>query len=92
MPIGQQPLVAGVRSAPRCLVRAGFRRPSEDGGLEELEESLPKRRSSSATLASSAAIAWAWTALTARNSAMIAAWTATMASRSTTSGEIVASE
>jgi hypothetical protein len=62
MGTGRAGLLARVRrpsacSAPRCLVRAGFRRPSEDGGLEELEESLPRRRSSSATRASSAAIA-----------------------------------
>jgi hypothetical protein len=36
-------------SAARRLARAGLRSPSEEGGLEELEESLASRRSSSAT-------------------------------------------
>jgi hypothetical protein len=71
--------------------RAGLRSPSEDGGLEELEESLPSRRSSSTTRACSAAITWACSALTARSSTMTAAWTATVASSSGSGGAITAS-
>ena len=50
----------------------GFRNPSEDGGLEELEESLPSRRSNSTTRVCSAAIRRACSALTARSSAITA--------------------
>ena len=68
---------------------AGLRRPSCDGGLEELDESWPRRRSSSATRVCSAALAawssatWACSAaLAAWSSAMPVAWTAMIASRS----------
>jgi hypothetical protein len=44
-----------------------LRSPSEDGGLEELEESLPSRRSSSATRACSVAIRRACSALATRH-------------------------
>jgi hypothetical protein len=70
------------RSSARRPVREGLPSPSVDGGLEELVESLPSRRSSSATRAWSAAMAWACAALAARNWAITAAWTATVASRS----------
>jgi hypothetical protein len=77
------------RSAARRSTRLSLRNPSEEGGLDELEASLPSRHSSSATRACSAAIRRACSALTAaraalaaRNSTMTAAWTATVASGS----------
>jgi hypothetical protein len=79
------------RSAARRSARAGLRSPSEEGGLEELEESWPSRRSSSATRACSVAIRRACSALAPRSSAMTAAWTATVASRSGSGERIAAS-
>ena len=78
-------------SLARRSAREGLRSPSEEGGLEELEESLPSRRSSSATRACSVAIRRSCSALTARSSTMTAACTATVASRSGSGEEIVAS-
>jgi hypothetical protein len=72
------------RGMPACFssTREGLPSPSEDGGLEELEESLSSRRSSSATRTWSAALAATRLAFAARNSTMTAAWTVTVASRS----------
>jgi hypothetical protein len=56
--------------------------PSDDGGRDELEESLPRRRSSSATRAASAALAAASLALAWCSWSITIAWTATVASRS----------
>jgi hypothetical protein len=78
-------------SASRRSARAGLRSPSEDGGFEELEESLPSRRSSSPTRASSAPLAATSLALAARNSTMTAAWTAMIASRSGSVDSVTAS-
>jgi hypothetical protein len=52
--------------------RVALARPSEDGGLEEFEESFPSRRSSSATRACKVAIRRACSALAARSSTMTA--------------------
>jgi hypothetical protein len=60
----------------------GLAQPVRDGGLEESEESLPSRRSSSTTRACSVSTRRACSALTARSSAITAACTATVASRS----------
>jgi hypothetical protein len=60
----------------------GLPSPSDDGGLQELEESLPRRRSSSATRAASAALAATRLALAWRSWSITIAWTATVASRS----------
>jgi hypothetical protein len=59
--------------------------------LEEFEESLPSRRSSSATRACKVAIRRACSALAARSSTMTAAWTATVASSSGSGEQIAAS-
>jgi hypothetical protein len=94
--------------APGCLPAArpprrspgagGLPSPSDDGGRDELEESPPRRRSSSATRACSAwltacnSTTWAISvALVARSSAMSAAWTATIAPRSRSCGGSMAS-
>ncbi len=69
----------------------GLPSPSDDGGLEELEESLPRRRSSSATRACNAALAATNLALAWRNWSITIAWTATVASRSRSGEEIAAS-
>jgi hypothetical protein len=69
-------------SSARRSARAGLPSPSEDGGLDEFEESLPRRRSNSATCACSVAIRRACSALAARSSAITAACTATVASGS----------
>lgn len=74
-----------------ALVRADLPRLSEDGGLEELEESLPNRRFSSATRACSVAIRRTCSALATRSSMMTAAWTATVACTSRSREEIAAS-
>jgi hypothetical protein len=87
-------LLAGARPPPprRCCRGAGgLPSPSDDGGLEELEESLPRRRSSSATRAASAALASTSLALASRNWLITIAWTATVASRSRSGEEITAS-
>jgi hypothetical protein len=81
----------GARPPPRrCCRRAGgLPSPSHDGGREALEESLPRRRSSSATRALRLAIRLACSALAAtslalawRNCSITIACTATVASRS----------
>jgi hypothetical protein len=82
------------RAAPSSSwrpARARLRTPSEDGGLEELEESFPRRPSSSATRACSVAIRRACSVLAARSSAMTAACTAMVASRSPSGEEITTS-
>jgi hypothetical protein len=79
------------RSATRRSAHAGPPSPSDDGGLEELEEFLPRRRSSSATRASRAALAVTSLALATRSSAITVAWTATVASRSASGEGIAAS-
>jgi len=90
----------GARPPPRRSRRAagGLPSPSCDGGRDELEESLPRRRSNSATRASSVAIRRACSALAAtrlalawRNWSITIAWTATVASRSPVGEEIQAS-
>jgi transposase len=86
MRAGSARLLAGPaplgRSSARRSTRAGLPSPSEDGGLEEFDESLPSRRSSSASRACSVTIRRACSALAARSSAITAAWTATVASSS----------
>lgn len=72
--------------------RVALARPSEDGGLEEFEESFPSRRSSSATRACKVAIRRACSAVAARSSTMTAAWTATVASSSGSEEGITASK
>jgi hypothetical protein len=79
------------RPAPRRAAREGLPSPSEDGGLDEFEESLPSRRSSSTTRALSVSSRRACSALAARSSAMTAACTATVASRSRSGEGIAAS-
>jgi hypothetical protein len=82
---------SSARSSARRSTREGLRSPSEDGGMEEFEESLPSRRSSSATRARNVAIRRVCSALTARSSTMTAACTPTVASRSGSGEEITAS-
>jgi hypothetical protein len=74
-----------------CRGAGGLPSPSDDGGRDELEESLPRRRSSSATRAASAALAAASLALASRSWSITIAWTATVASRSRSGEEITAS-